>query len=95
VLIDNNGPGVIVTFVKKSLQPAASASLRSLCRELAVRATIMTGLLNRARLASLSDCGSRPTPMESLGVDANTPMELTRSRRRISRVASRPDMSGN
>ena len=29
-------------FVKKSLQPAASAATRSLCKEEAVRATMMT-----------------------------------------------------
>ena len=45
---------VFRTLVKKSLQPAANASCRSLCKELAVNATMMTGLLKSAVFIRLS-----------------------------------------
>ena len=90
------------TFVKKSLHPAASASCLSLCSELAVRATMITGLLNNAvfiKLSSPPTFPSIPAPFGNVGVlDAlfeKTPMLLTRSSRLISFVASNPFMTGN
>ena len=90
------------TFVKKSLHPAANASWRSLCNELAVKATMMTGLLKSAvfiRLSSLSGSWSISSPFANVGVVEalfeKTPMLFTRSNRLISLVASRPFITGN
>ena len=93
------------TLVKKSLHPAAKASCLSLCSELAVRATIMTGLLNKAvfiRLSSspgLSSFSSNSLPPGKVGVlealFEKTPILFTRSSLLISFVASSPFMIGN
>lgn len=94
-----------LTFVRKSLHPAARASCLSLCRELAVRATIITGLLNRLVFMRLSSpAGFLRFSISSLlgekvGVlDAlfeKTPILFTLSSLRISLVASNPFMTGN
>lgn len=93
------------TLVKKSLHPAARASCLSLCRELAVSATIMTGLLNKPVFIKLSShCGfasfsALTLPGEKVGVlEAlleKTPMLFTLSSLRISFVASNPFITGN
>lgn len=98
-----------LTFVKKSLQPAANASCRSLCSELAVKATMMTGLLKSAvfiKISSSFDCTSsslepsfiaspRPNVGVLLALLVNTPISLTFSNLLISLVASKPFMIGN
>ena len=100
--MNGSDKGVWRTFVKKSLQPAANASCRSLCNELAVKATMMTGLLKSAvfiRLSSSSGTWSISSPFANVGVVEalfeKTPMLLTRSNRLISLVASRPFITGN
>ncbi len=92
----------LCTLVRKSLQPAARASCLSLCRELAVKATMMTGLLKSAvfiRLSTRSGMPSTVFPFGKVGVvDAlfeKTPMLLTRSSRLISLVASKPFITGS
>lgn len=94
--------GELHTFVRKSLQPAARASCLSLWRELAVNATMMTGLLNRAVFIKLSTLSGMPSvvfPSGKVGVVnalfEKTPILLTRSSRLISFVASRPFITGN
>jgi len=84
-------------FVKKSLQPAARASCLSLCRELAVRATIMTGLLNKIKFGNLSSPSGSSVVSGALldADDEKTPMEFTFSRRLISLVASKPFITGS
>ena len=93
-----------LTLVKKSLHPAASASCLSLCSELAVSATMMTGLLNTSMFSSLSSglgspfspSGLAPSGAKALlAAPEKTPIELTRSRRLISLVASSPLMMGS
>jgi hypothetical protein len=88
------------TFVRKSLQPAANASCLSLCRLLAVKATMMTGLLNISLLPSLSPSSREPASLTTSGalllaLLLNTPIPFSFSRRRISRVACRPFMTGS
>jgi len=55
----------MLPLVKKSLHPAANASCLSLCRLLAVKATMMTGLLKRLRSGRAS---ASPSGSPSLGV---------------------------
>lgn len=96
------------TLVKKSLQPAANASCRSLCKLLAVNATMMTGLRNSERSGKVSSALTvrwRPGRLSAAEVldalkrpDAvlgKTPIPFKRSRRRISFVASRPFITGS
>lgn len=90
-----------LTLVKKSLQPAARASCLSLCKLLAVNATMMTGLLNKLRSGKASASptghpffGGIFNPV-SIGLPLKTPMPLTASSRRISLVASNPFITGN
>ena len=103
--------GGMDTLVKKSLQPAASASCRSLCNELAVRATMITGLLNISVFmrwssalvtptsAFVSPEPVDPTPLRKVGVvealPEKTPMLFNLSSLRISFVASNPFMTGS
>ena len=81
--------GAPTGLVRKSLQPAAKASLRSAAREEAVSATMMTG------------DGKGRSPSSSSGDDLSavsswkTPMWFTLSNLRISFVASIPDMTGS
>src|SRR5271154_886594 len=83
-----------LTFVKKSLHPAANASCLSLCRLLAVNATIITGLLNNS-FSSSSPSVALPSCMTSTGLPLKTPIPFTPSSRLISLVASNPFMTGN
>ena len=87
------------TLVRKSLHPAAKASCLSLCRLLAVRATMITGLLNKTVLGRLSSpSGSSLFSVSGALLDAlllNTPMLFSLSSLLISFVASRPLMMGN
>lgn len=89
-------------MVKKSLQPAANASCLSLWSELAVSATMMTGLLNisvfTSRSSSFSGSGTLSFSAglrALLALDEKTPILLTFSIRRISRVASSPFILGS
>jgi hypothetical protein len=81
--------GAPTGFVKKSLHPAAKASFLSDSRDDAVRATMMTGD-GKGRSPS-----SSPGDGESSFSSEKTPMWFTLSNRRISLVASIPDITGS
>ena len=83
-----------LTFVRKSLQPAANASCLSLCRLLAVKATMMTGLLEQLFLKVVSV--SSFTCLHDINRTAAENTDTVQaSSRLISLVASNPFMTGN
>lgn len=85
-------------FVRKSLQPAASAATRSACSEEAVRATMITGMLRRGEFGVPSglllelDAGE---PISEVGVVTSMLTLFCRSISRISLVASIPLFTGS
>lgn len=80
-------------FVKKSLHPAAKAETLSLCKEEAVRATMMTEDRNGDDGTGLSVASSLLT--SPAGVEGKIPMLLFFSSFRISFVASIPSITGS
>lgn len=101
---DEGGGGIggeLRTLVRKSLHPAANASCLSLWRLLAVRATMMTGLLNSSvfiRRSSPSGPPCSPSATKAGALAAwleKTPMLFSRSNLLISFVASSPFMTGS
>lgn len=81
--------GAPTGLVRKSLHPAARASLRSDSRDEAVSATMMTGEGKGRSPSSSSGEGLSVVSSEK------TPMWFTRSSLRISLVASMPDITGS
>lgn len=89
-------------FVRKSLQPAARAFTRSLCKDEAVRATIITddrygddALVERGSLLDEDEEGVKASEGVREGVaEGNSEVALIFSSRRISLVASIPSMIG-
>lgn len=83
-------------LVRKSLHPAARAFTRSLCRDEAVRATMMTDDLNGdGGTGAFSAAAEEDRGCSVAGVEGKTPMLLFLSSLRISFVASIPSITGS
>lgn len=78
-------------FVRKSLHPAARALTRSVCKDEAVRATMMTA----DRKGDAAGTASTGRELSLMGVLGNTPILLCFSIFRISLVAAIPSITGS